>query len=139
MTLLLLACTGSADTADTGEQTAAAPTVSWVSPQEGEDVGSSTNASVTTTTFTFVDLAKHGDGGAAGFVRIAAGGTALGDFDAPTFTLAGLAVGDVLLSAQLYYDDGDEVLAKDGVLCAEDDDTCAAVSAEVNITVSVSG
>ncbi len=139
LTLLLLACTTSTDHADTAEEAPAAPTVSWVSPQEADDVGTTANASITTTDFTFVDLSKHGEGGATGFVRITADGTALGDFDTPQFTLDGLTVGDVLLDAQLYYDDGDEVLGKDGLLCEEDDDTCAPVTAEVNITVSVAG
>ncbi len=138
LSFVLLACTTSTDTADTADTAAAEVTVSWVSPQEADDVGTSVNASITTTEFSFIDLAKHSEQ-AAGFVRITADGTALGDFDTPTFVLDGLTAGDVILGAQLYYDDGDEILAKDGVLCEEDDATCAAVTAEVNITVSVAG
>lgn len=137
--LVLAACTTSTDTAETGEEeTAPPPTIAWVSPEADASVVSTVNASVSVENFLLVDPAKHTDGEAAGFIRVSVNDAAAGDFGTTTFTLSSLPVGTVVLDAQLFYDDGDEITVSEEGVCEEDDTTgtCAPVTATVTVTVS---
>lgn len=140
--LVLAACSTGTDTADTGEDEAApAPTIAWVSPEAEASVGSTVNASVAVENFLLVDPAKHTDGEAAGFIRVSVNDVAAGDFGTTTFTLSSLPVGTVVLDAQLFYDDGDEIIVNEAGVCEEDDSTgtCAPVTATVTVTVVPGG
>ncbi len=134
----LAACEAVSDTADTDTaEVAEAPAVDWLAPAEGADVLPEVDCSLVVTDFTFVDLAKHGEGEASGFLRVRVDDVDAGDFDSTTFTLSALATGAHTLSAQLYYEDGDAVQVADGLLCDEDAEGCAPVTASVAVTVVV--
>jgi len=134
----LAACEPVADTADTDSaESAEAPAVDWLAPAEGADVLPEVDCSLVVTDFTFVDLAKHTEGGASGFLRVRVDGVDAGDFDSTTFTLGALDTGAHTLSAQLYYEDGDAIEAADGRLCDEEEEGCAPVTASVAVTVVV--
>lgn len=137
MLVLLFACTPVNDTADTAEAAVEAPTLAWISPQDGDDVGMTVNASVAAEEFSFVDLAKHTEGRAAGWLEVSVDGVVVDTYDTTTFTLDGLAAGAHTLTAALVYEDGDAVMAADGLLCDEDDTACAAVAADIGVTVVV--
>lgn len=138
--VLLAACAPEpTDTGDTAEPAPEAPTLAWISPADGADVSPSVNASIAATGFSFVDLSKHSEGGAAGFVRVRVDGADVGDYDLTTFTLTGLAEGSRVLGAQLYYEDGDPVAALDGVLCDDDAQGCEGVVAEITVNVVAAG
>ncbi|GDX81876.1 hypothetical protein LBMAG42_36870 [Deltaproteobacteria bacterium] len=143
--LVFAACSTPVDTAETGEtgeETAAAiPSIAWVSPEDEASVGSTVNASVAVENFLLLDPAKHSEGDAAGFIRVTANDAELGDFGTTTFTLSSLPVGAVALVAQLFYDDGDEIIVNEAGVCDEDDTTgtCEPVTATVLVTVSPGG
>lgn len=137
--VLIAACNPVADTADTAEEAAEAPTVAWIAPQAEDDVSPDVNASVAVEDFTFVDLAKHSEGGAAGYLEVSVDGVVVDTYDTTTFTLTGLEPGARTLSAALFYEDGDAVLAKDGLLCEEDASDCTAVAAEIPVNVVAGG
>lgn len=137
--VLVAACNPVTDTADTAEEAAEAPTLAWIAPQDGDDVSPDVNGSVAAEDFTFVDLAKHSEGGAAGYLEVSVDGVVIDAYDTTTFTLSGLEAGARVLSAALVYDDGDAVLAKDGRLCEEDASDCTAVAAAITVNVVAGG
>lgn len=107
---LLLAC---AD--DTSHDSAAAsrtPTITFVSPTEGESIPEgSVGVSIAVNQFVLVDVSKHSENGAEGVIRFtSAQGRIWDTFDtgATTFTIP-LTLGDAQLTAELRYEDGDEI------------------------------
>lgn len=132
--LLLFACNKGGDTGEA----APAPTVEWLSPIEGDSLTAGPQAaSLLVERFSLVDPAKHSEGeaGAAGYVGVSVDGAEVLLTGSTTFELE-LVAGAHELTATLYYDDGDEVSAKDGLLCEEGDAGCAAVEAVVAVTVN---
>lgn len=133
-TLALLACTSSSD--DSGKEAVAPPTLSWLSPAEGDTVAAGdVSCSTVVDAFSLQDPAKHNDGAPIGYIQVSVDGTEVLTTGSTTFTLT-LAAGAHTLAAALFYDDGDAVSANSERLCEEDDadTTCAPVAASISVT-----
>jgi hypothetical protein len=130
--LLLFACNKGGDTGEA----ATAPTVEWLNPIEGDSLTAGPQAaSLLVEHFSLVDPAKHSEGGAAGYVGVSVDGAEV-LLTGSTTVEFDLVAGAHEIAATLYYDDGDEVSAKDGLLCEEGDAGCATVEAVVAVTVN---
>ena len=134
LALALLACTVKSD--DTGEETVAPPTISWLSPTDGDTVAAGdVSCSTVIGAFTLQDPAKHNDGAPIGYVSVSVDDVEILTTGDTTFTLT-LDAGAHDLMAALFYDDGDEVSANTDRLCDEDDAdaSCAPVMAMISVT-----
>jgi len=130
---LLAACAGPTDTA---EESIAAPTVEWLVPSDGDSVtAGDVPCSVVVSGFTLVDLAKHSEGAPEGYLSVSVDGAEVLATASTNFTLP-VEAGAHDLVAQLFYEDGDAVLATDAELCDEDseDASCAPVAATIALT-----
>ena len=127
--VLLLACAG-----EEKEEPAAAPTVEWLVPQEGATVSAGDlSTALIVENLTLEEPLLHNEGEPIGYLSISLDGALVletGDTNPVITVLAG----EHLLSAALYYTDGDEVRANADGLCEEDDETCDPVIAEVGFT-----
>ncbi len=129
--LTLLACTAKPD-----DSAVPAPSIAWLAPTDGSSVAvGPTSCSVVVEAFTLQDPAKHGEGGAEGYVAVLVDGVATLTTSTTTFDLE-LSAGPHTLLAQLTYVDGDEVSATATTLCGEDDPdpACGPVTASVTVT-----
>lgn len=134
LTLALLACTDKSD--DTGTETVAPPTVTWLAPDDGATVAAGDVAcSTVIDAFTLQDPAKHNEGAPIGYVSVSVDGTEVLQAGTTTFTLP-LTAGAHDLTAALFYEDGDEVSANADHLCDEEDTdtTCVPVAATISVT-----
>ncbi len=134
LALTLLACSGTSD--DTGEETVALPTISWLSPADGDTVAAGdVSCSTVIEAFTLQDPAKHNDGAPIGYVSVSVDDTEVVTTGATTFRLT-LDAGAHALMAALFYDDGDAVSANTEGLCDEEDadPACAPVIATISVT-----
>lgn len=132
--LTLSGCSGAKDSGSASEEEA--PTVSWLSPADGDTVAAGDVAcSVLIEGFTLHDPAKHNDGAPIGYISVSADGAEVLATGETTFTLP-LAAGAHTLTASLFYSDGDEVLASADHLCGEDDADAACVPVAASISVT---
>ena len=101
--LILLACK------DHHDDTAAAPSLSFLSPEDGAQVvAGDVQLSLLVEGFALEDPAKHNEGEPEGFLRLAVNGTDTLDTAQTTPTLT-LAAGATILDAELLYSDGDSL------------------------------
>jgi hypothetical protein len=131
--LPLLACTG---TEKDSAADIAAPSIAWLAPAAGGTVTAGEVAcSTVVDDFTLHDPAKHNTGAPVGYIGVSVDGTEALTSGTTTFGLT-LAAGAHELTAQLYYADGDEVIATDTLLCDEDstDAACVPVVATIDVT-----
>lgn len=132
--LLAFACTGPDE--DAGDEAVAAPSIEWLVPSDGDTVTAGDVACSTIVDgFTLVNVAKHSEGAPTGYLSVTVDGAEVLATSDTNFTVT-LAAGAHDLSAGLFYEDGDEVLATDTELCDEDttDAACAPVAATVSVT-----
>lgn len=133
MLTVLLACSGSKDES---AESVPPPSLTWLSPAEGDTLAAGdVTASVVIDNFSLREPAKHNSGAAAGYVRITVDGAEVLLTGQTSFTLT-LASGNHTLGGQLFYEDGDEVMASAEALCEEDaTDGCSPVESEISVTV----
>lgn len=126
---LLLAC------AD-GKEPVAAPTVSWLAPTDGSSLSAGdVSCSIIVEGFTLSSPLLHSAGTPEGYAEISVDEEIVLLAEDSTFTLA-LEAGERTLAAQLFYADGDEILALDGELCdAGEEEGCEPVSASIGVLV----
>jgi hypothetical protein len=107
--LLLVACDGSSDT---GEAEAETPVVSFVSPTDGDTVtAGDVPVSIAVEHFLLVDLAKHNEGEPEGYISFTytQGATSETMESSETAFTAPLEAGAATLTADLYFEDGDQI------------------------------
>ena len=117
------------------EEPVPAATLEWVSPRDGDTTAAGDVAcSVAANGFTLSDPAKHNEGQPIGYIEVRIDDAVVLQTGATTFALS-LEPGNHTLSAQLFLDDGDEVVTDDEYTCDEDDKTCEPVVASIDLTV----
>lgn len=127
--LLTLACAPAADAV-------APPTVTWLAPADGDAVtAGEVAASVIVDAFSLEDPARHNAGTPIGYLRVCVDGAEALTTGATAFTLS-LTPGEHVLSASLYYADGDAVKTTPEALCGDADTGCAAAEARIAITAT---
>lgn len=121
----LLACSGEK------AEPAPAPTVTWLVPQADSTVAiGELTISLVVDYFNLETPALHSVGEASGYMQISLDSTVVLETGLTTPTV-NVDEGAHTLTAQLLYEDGDEVTVADDLLCEEGDEGCEPVIATV--------